>query len=304
MMENWLDNLDEEFHAMFGPLDYAHGPDFAGHTTQQDYPAVATRSRDANSLTRRDAMLPIVNKYGNVDLTRQTLPEEYAHVSGKQLQQTCRKLKIDFAEAVVGFEGNGRRCRPVRDGVVVSAEDAPKLRAEIEERQKKYHKRRSKQANSTSILSALFTLNRRAKRCRDQAQQYYDANMHGLAGKMRREKESIYALKGQALHHLVEEGRLSHAGYHRFGRGNWGEVLEGEGYRFHRPCPPPEEPSRIIEEIKDIEAQPKGASEPPLDIAKRVVNKYLRKKPQVQVYEWPPADADDWDDEDGISEPA
>ncbi len=136
------------------------------------------------------------------------------------------------------------------------------------------------------VLAALFTLNRRAKRCRDLAQTYYQQGMHGFAGDMKREKERIYALKGQVLHHLVEAGVLVGGKFHRFEFGNYAEVLEGQGYRFHRPCPP-REPG-IDDLSESVEAKPKESSEPTVEIAFEVVQKFLAGKEWVAVYQWPP----------------
>jgi hypothetical protein len=138
------------------------------------------------------------------------------------------------------------------------------------------------------ILPALFTLNRRAKRCRDLAQKYYRRRKHGFAQKAREEKETIYGLKGQVLHHLVASGVLSVIGYHRF-LGEQGEhfaeILAGEGYSFHRPCDPPEVGG--VHEIREsIEARPKGAKEPTLTAAYSAVNLFLKGKKFVDVFEW------------------
>ena len=81
------------------------------------------------------------------------------------------------------------------------------------------------------VLAALFTLNRRAKRCRDLAQTYYQNGMHGFAGKMK-EKEGIYYLKRQVLHYLLEAGILVGGKFHKFPGGNWAEILRSDGYTF------------------------------------------------------------------------
>lgn len=82
--------------------------------------------------------LAIVNKYGNVDLTKAKLSKRYTHVSGKRLQPLCRKLGIKYAEAVVGWTDGGRYgCKPQMDGVVVTAQSAPRLLDEIAARTKR-----------------------------------------------------------------------------------------------------------------------------------------------------------------------
>lgn len=250
--------------------------------------------------------LSIANEFGNVDLTRQKLSKRYVHVRGKRLQPICRRLRINFLEAVVGFDGSSKYgFRPIKDGVVVSAKTAPKLFAAIEQLRRKRHKRQAQDRKQTGIPAALWTLNRRAKRCRDLAQTYYRKGMHGFAGNMRREKEAIYRLKGQVLHYLAEEGAVKSAGHHKFNGGNWAEVLEGNGYRFHRPCPPPDNPPANTEEIGDIEAKPKGASEPSLELARQILHDFLDGKTTIPVFEWPaPARQrvyrweDEWDEYD------
>lgn len=185
-------------------------------------------------------------------------------------------------------------------GVIIRAEDHSTLMAALEAKAKK----RQRKVDRLSVLAALFTLNRRAKRCRDLAQSYYQNRIHGFAGEMRKEKERIYALKEQAIHHLVEAGILVGGNYHRFEFGNWAEVIEGQGYRFHRPCPPRESSEHDLIEI--IEAKPKEAGEPTLEIAFEVVEKFLVGKKRVSVYNWPPVvrsrlkyrrEEDDFDDD-------
>jgi hypothetical protein len=73
--------------------------------------------------------------------------------------------------------------------------------------------------------------------------------------------------------------------YHRFGETLWAEVLEGQGYRFHRPCPPQNE--AVAEIIESVEAKPKEAKEPTLTIAYQVVEAFLADKRMVSVYQWP-----------------
>lgn len=246
---------------------------------------MSVNQNDSDS-TKSAWTLAIANSYGDVDLTRTSLSKQYSHVRGKRLQPICRKLKIKFARAVVGFQGEKQfGYKPLFDGVVVSSRSAQKLSDAIHVRDSKREQRNQKILAELSVLAALFTLNRRAKRCRDLAQTYYRSKMHGLSQEMKIEKESIYQLKEQVLHYLVQEKKLRHEGYHRFPDGNWAEILTGEGYSFHRPCPKrKEEPICRTE----IEAKPKAAIEPPLEAAYKVIRKYLDGKPRVKVFAWPP----------------
>ena len=140
-------------------------------------------------------------------------------------------------------------------------------------------------AENIDILRAVWGINRYAKRCRDAASSCYTSNAHAFAGIWSRRKAEAYDLKSQALHYLVAEGRLAHAGYHQFDGGNYAEVLEGDGYRFHRPC---EDPEGIdVEEIDGIEAKPKHSKEPRLLDCRHTLELYLLEKPPAEVYEWP-----------------
>jgi hypothetical protein len=77
--------------------------------------------------------LAIADAGGSVDV-RKPLQAHYLHVRGARLQPICRKLKIKFAIALVGFRRSGRSWKPVTDGVVVSARSAPKLLHALEQR--------------------------------------------------------------------------------------------------------------------------------------------------------------------------
>lgn len=89
------------------------------------------------------------NQYGNIDLfVDHMLPEGAAHVPYRTAIRVCRRLEIDFAEAVVDFEFGHRMAVPVIQGVVipeehydrvmeeVAKEEAEKARKEDEKRRK------------------------------------------------------------------------------------------------------------------------------------------------------------------------
>jgi len=225
-----------------------------------------------------------VNEYGSV-VTTSGVPEGFVHVDEPRLGPTCRRLGIEYAPAVIGWQKVGkrhdRRLYPKISGIVIHRADLDSLQQALAEKAEKSRKR----AAELPLLTALFTLNRRAKRCRDLAQTYYQSGMYGLAGKMKREKKRIYHLKGQVLHHLVEAGVLVGGKYHRFEFGVCAEILEGGGYTFHRPCPPQVNVANVIE---SIEAKPKGSREPSLLVAFEVINNFLEGKELVSVYQWPP----------------
>jgi hypothetical protein len=120
-------------------------------------------------------------------------------------------------------------------------------------------------------IVALWSLNRHAKRIRDR--------------KASGDKNEIYQLKGQALHHLLAEGKLRGAGYHRIGSLPV-EVLSDGTHSFHRPCPEPE--GVDIEYIGyRIESKAIDNTELDYETALIVVRLYLESKLKVKVYEWP-----------------
>lgn len=99
----------------------------------------------------KDGIIP-KNQYGNIDLfVEHMLPEGAAHVPYRAAIRVCRRLEIDFAEAVVDFEFGHRMAVPVIQGVViaeeyldkvmeeVAKEEAEKARKEDEKRRKLVH---------------------------------------------------------------------------------------------------------------------------------------------------------------------
>lgn len=230
-------------------------------------------------------ILELVDEKNRVDVS-EGVPNGLVHVDEPRLGPTCKRLGISFAKAIVGKKEFIKRgtlhTASVCSGIVIKTIDEQNIRKALEER---VAKKKAKTAR-LSVLSAIFTLNRRAKRCRDLAQLYYQESMHGLAGKHKREKERIYMLKGQVLAHLLVEERLKVTGVHQFQGGNFAEVLEGEGYRFHRPCPQPDDPETVIL-LESIESKPKGSKEPTIETAFEVVQRFLAGKERIAVYEWP-----------------
>jgi hypothetical protein len=90
-------------------------------------------------------MLKIANAYGNVDVRRK-LSGAYAHIKGQRLQPLCRKLGIQYAEAMTGFVKNGKYGYKAEiNGVVVSFRSAPKLLEKISEREKRATKKTADQ---------------------------------------------------------------------------------------------------------------------------------------------------------------
>jgi xeroderma pigmentosum group C-complementing protein len=76
----------------------------------------------------RDGVIP-KNGFGNIDAFVPTMiPEGAVHIKQKGCVRICKKLEIDFAEAVVGFEFGNKRAVPVIQGVVVAKENEKEVR--------------------------------------------------------------------------------------------------------------------------------------------------------------------------------
>ncbi|KAI0433590.1 Rad4 transglutaminase-like domain-containing protein [Xylaria sp. FL1042] len=101
----------------------------------------------------RDGVIP-KNEYGNIDMFAEHMcPEGAVHVPYRGGPRVCKRLGIDFAEAVVGFEFGHRMAVPVIQGVVIAEEHHELLLEELEkeeaERARKEDEKRRKAALST-----------------------------------------------------------------------------------------------------------------------------------------------------------
>lgn len=88
-----------------------------------------------------DGIIP-KNNYGNMDcFVPSMIPLGAAHVPWPGTVRVCKKLGIDYAEAVTGFEFGSKMAAPVIQGVVVAAENEDLLkdawRADAAEKQKR-----------------------------------------------------------------------------------------------------------------------------------------------------------------------
>ncbi|KAI9680991.1 MAG: hypothetical protein M1829_001071 [Trizodia sp. TS-e1964] len=91
------------------------------------------------------------NAYGNMDcFVPSMIPAGAVHVPLRSTSRICRKLHIDYAEAVVGFDFKSQRAVPLIQGVVIAAENEELLietwEAEEEERKRKEDGKREKVA--------------------------------------------------------------------------------------------------------------------------------------------------------------
>ncbi|PGH03708.1 hypothetical protein AJ79_07290 [Helicocarpus griseus UAMH5409] len=72
----------------------------------------------------RDGIIP-KNAYGNIDCFVPTMvPRGATHIPFRGTVRICKKLGIDYAEAVTGFEFGSKMAVPVIEGVVVASENA------------------------------------------------------------------------------------------------------------------------------------------------------------------------------------
>ncbi|KAI8632480.1 Rad4-domain-containing protein [Xylariaceae sp. FL1651] len=101
----------------------------------------------------KDGIIP-KNEYGNIDMFAEHMcPEGAIHVPYRGVVRVCKRLEIDYAEAVVGFEFGHRMAVPVIQGVVIAEEHYERLISEWEkdeaERARKEDEKRRKAALGT-----------------------------------------------------------------------------------------------------------------------------------------------------------
>lgn len=79
----------------------------------------------------RNGVIP-KNEYGNIDLfVEHMLPQGAVHIPYRSAMRLCKRLRIDFAEAVVDFDFGHRMAAPVIQGVVVAEEHYDRVMEEI-----------------------------------------------------------------------------------------------------------------------------------------------------------------------------
>ncbi|KAM5347953.1 hypothetical protein ACJ41O_007777 [Fusarium nematophilum] len=98
----------------------------------------------------KDGVIP-KNEYGNIDLfVEHMCPQGAVHVPYRGAMRVCKRLQIDYAEAVVGFEFGHRMAVPVIQGVVIAQENYDVAMEELEkdeaERVRKEDEKRRKAA--------------------------------------------------------------------------------------------------------------------------------------------------------------
>ncbi|RFU82146.1 xeroderma pigmentosum group c-complementing [Trichoderma arundinaceum] len=98
----------------------------------------------------KDGIIP-KNEYGNIDLFAEHMcPKGAVHVPFRGVGKVCKRLGIDYAEAVVDFEFGHRMAVPVIQGVVIAEEHHDRVMVELEkdeaERLRKEDEKRRKAA--------------------------------------------------------------------------------------------------------------------------------------------------------------
>ena len=98
----------------------------------------------------QDGVIP-KNEYGNIDMFAEHMcPEGAVHLPYRGAVRVCKRLGIDYAEAVVGFEFGHRMAVPVIQGVVIAEEHEERALEELEkdeaERRRKEDEKRRKAA--------------------------------------------------------------------------------------------------------------------------------------------------------------
>ncbi|KAI1462126.1 Rad4-domain-containing protein [Annulohypoxylon moriforme] len=90
------------------------------------------------------------NEYGNIDMfVEHMCPEGAVHIPYRGVVRVCKRLEVDYAEAVVGFEFGHRMAVPVIQGVVIAEENYERVIEELEkdeaERARKEDEKRRKE---------------------------------------------------------------------------------------------------------------------------------------------------------------
>lgn len=82
------------------------------------------------------------NPYGNVELFKpEMLPIGTRHIRLPALNKTCKKMKVDCAQAVIGFDFHSGSSHPTFDGFVVCEEFADEVIAQWEKDQEEIERK-------------------------------------------------------------------------------------------------------------------------------------------------------------------
>lgn len=129
------------------------------------------------------------NQYGNIDLfVEHMLPEGAAHVPYRGAVRVCKRLEIDFAEAVVDFEFGHRMAVPVIQGVVIAEEHFDRVMEELAKDEAE--KKRKEDEKRRKVVLAMWRRLLMGMRIRERVQREYgdveeavDVSRHSRGGK-------------------------------------------------------------------------------------------------------------------------
>lgn len=119
----------------------------------------------------RNGIIP-KNQYGNIDLfVEHMLPEGAAHVPYRGAGRVCKRLEIDFAEAVVDFEFGHRMAVPVIQGVVIAEEHFDNVMEELAKDEAE--KKRKEDEKRRKVVLAMWRRLLMGMRIRERVQREY-----------------------------------------------------------------------------------------------------------------------------------
>jgi hypothetical protein len=101
------------------------------------------------------------------------------------------------------------------------------------EKENTQNKLRKHLNNPHKIAEAIYTINKECKRMRDIASEAYYDSRHSAAGAASYQKNSLYAIKSEALNCLIEREELTSVGYHTFQDGKKRDLYVFGDFSFH-----------------------------------------------------------------------
>ena len=178
------------------------------------------------------------NAFGNIDCYVPTMvPEGAVHIRYKGTVKVCKKLEIDYAEAVTGFEFGKQRAVPVITGVVVAKQyekmviDAWKI--DEEERRKKEDGKREKVALAMwrKFLMGLRIVERVREEYGGDAAAHVKEDINPFTNRNKRKQQALKTSSEPHLadhKHILNDEDLDMAG--GFIPGDHGDAVEGGGF--------------------------------------------------------------------------
>jgi len=129
----------------------------------------------------------------------------------------------------------------------------------------------------TDIITALWVINRAAKRARDRARAAYERASYFTATKNKEKKEHYYYLKDDVLQVLIYQQEVNFIEFHKIG-GCYFEVWEKNGKTFHIPTEKRFTDGNFKKlKIEEITSKAKEKGEPPITVAKKTIQEFLKE---------------------------